>query len=199
MGMPAIRHHWTTAEVRALMDEARAWPRYELIGGELFVTPAPGVIHQVAVTEIWRLISDYVERERLGIALTSPADIELEAGTITQPDVFVIPAGILRRRKPAPSWSDVTALLLSVEIISPSSVRTDRVEKRDYYLGVGVPEYWIVDLDARIVERWTASRATPRVESTRFEWMPDGAAAALVIDAPALFNRIWGKLGKALV
>src|SRR5687767_14355304 len=126
MGMPATRRHWTTADVRALMDESRHWPRFELIDGELLVTPAPGVIHQVAVSELLRLIAEYVEGEHLGITLTSPADVELRPGTITQPDVFVVPT----RATPSPPdviprWTDVTALLLAVEVISPSSVQTD--------------------------------------------------------------------------
>ena len=50
--MPAIRRRWTTAEVRSLMDESRAWPRYELIGGELLVTPAPRGTHQLVVVEL---------------------------------------------------------------------------------------------------------------------------------------------------
>ena len=192
MGMPATRRHWTTADVRALMDESRHWPRYELIDGELLVTPAPGVIHQVAVSELLRLIAEYVEGEHLGITLTSPADVELRPGTITQPDVFVVPT----RATPSPPdviprWTDVTALLLAVEVISPSSVQTDRVTKRDYYLDAGVPEYWIVDLDARIIERWTPDRETPRVESGRFEWKPAGTTSALIVQTGGLFERIW--------
>jgi Uma2 family endonuclease len=194
MGMPVLRRHWTTADVRALMDESRHWPRYELIDGELLVTPAPGVIHQVAVTEIWRLVNDYVERERFGVTLTSPADVELREGNITQPDVFVVPAGMFPAGDVVPTWPDVTGLLLAVEIISPSSIRVDRVTKRDHYLDVGVPEYWIVDLDARIIERWTPERSTPLVESSRFEWTPKGADSSLVVDVTDLFGRIWGKL-----
>jgi Uma2 family endonuclease len=193
MGMPAIRRHWTTAEVRALMDESRHWPRYELIGGELLVTPSPGVVHQVAVGELFRLIADYVDREQLGVTLTSPSDIELVPGTITQPDIFVVPKAVLPDEDVKPAWTHVTALLLAVETISPSSVRTDRVEKRDFYLDVGVPDYWIVDLDARIIEQWTPRQTTPRVESSRLEWLPDGAVSPLVVDLPELFRRISGR------
>ena len=194
MGMPALRRHWTTADVRALMDESRHWPRYELIDGELLVTPAPGIPHQVAVAEFLRFLADYVEREGLGIALTSPADVELREGNITQPDVFVVPEGMFPGGEVVPTWPDVTALLLAVEIISPSSIHVDRVTKRDHYLDVGVPEYWIVDLDARIVERWTPDRSTPLVESTRFEWTSTGAGSSLTVDVVDLFDRIWGKL-----
>jgi Uma2 family endonuclease len=197
MSMPAIRRHWTTAEVRALMDESRHWPRYELIGGELLVTPSPGVFHQVAVLELVRIIADYADREQLGVTLTSPSDIELVEGTITQPDIFVVPNAVLPDQGVAPTWRQVTALLLAVEIISPSSARTDRVEKRDFYLDAGVPEYWIVDLDARIIERWTPQRPTPHVEPARLEWLPEGAASPLVIEVPQLVDRIRGRWRKA--
>lgn len=197
MGMPAIHRHWTTADVRALMDESRPWPRYELVGGQLLVTPAPGVIHQVAVLELARIIADYVDREQLGITLTSPADIELVPGTITQPDIFVVPERLLPDAEVSPAWPDITALLLSVEIISPSSARSDRVEKRDSYLDAGVPEYWIVDLEARIIERWTPNRPTPRLELARLEWLPEGAESPLVLDVRELMALIYSRWRKA--
>src|SRR5437879_6034072 len=134
MGMPKIRRHWTTAEVRALMDESRAWPRYELIDGEVLVTTAPGWSHQFAVTEFLVLLYAYLRQEPIGVAVCSPADLELRTGNITQPDVFVIPVGGAVIRDGGFQWSDVTALLLAVEMISPSSVRTDRVKTRKYYL-----------------------------------------------------------------
>jgi Uma2 family endonuclease len=189
MGMPAIRRHWTTADVRALMDESRGWPRYELIGGELIVTPAPRGPHQFAVTELLVLLVAYLRNEPIGAALASPADLELEPGTITQPDVFVIPAG------GAPSddrflWSDVGSLLLAVEVISPGSIRTDRITKREYYMDVGVPDYLIVDVDSRIVERWTQGRDTPQVLRDRLVWHPSGASTPLDISLPEYFDRI---------
>ena len=91
MGMPASVR-WTAAEVRELQNEDSAWPRYELIGGELLVTPAPRPVHQIAIGYLFRLIADYVDAERLGMTLTSPTDLELEADTVTQPDIFVVPA-----------------------------------------------------------------------------------------------------------
>jgi Uma2 family endonuclease len=122
------------------------------------------------------------------------ADVELREGNITQPDVFVVPAGMFPAGDEVPTWPDVTGLLLAVEIISPSSIRVDRVTKRDHYLDVGVPEYWIVDLDARIIERWMPERSTPLVEPTRFEWTPTGADSSLTVDVVDIFDRIWGKL-----
>lgn len=193
MGMPAIRRRWTTAEVRSLMDESRAWPRYELIGGELLVTPAPRGAHQLVVVELVVLLYEYLGREQVGTVITSPADLELQPGTITQPDVFVVPA-TTRPAGDQLEWSDVTALLLAVEVLSPSSVRTDRVEKRDFYLDANVAEYWVIDVDARIVERWTPAQETPVIMRDRMTWAPAGAEP-LVIDMTALFDRVAVKLG----
>jgi Uma2 family endonuclease len=194
MGMPANTHRWSAAEVRELQDESRAWPRYELIAGELLVTPAPGTLHQVAVAEFMILLAGYIDGEDLGVTLASPADIELHPESVVQPDVFVVPTRTTPSEKRG--WAAIESLLVAVEVISPSSVRTDRVKKREYYVTAGVPEYWVVDVDARVVERWVPERETPELLSSTLEWRPAGAREPLAVDLPQLFERIRRKFEK---
>lgn len=188
MGMPALsKHRWTAADVRALMDASRHWPRYELLDGELLVTNAPTLAHQWAVTELVRRLGDYCERERIGVALISPADIELAPESIMQPDVFVVP----QRLVPADGamrWPAVTELALAVEVLSPSTMREDRVRKRDFYLANRVGEYWIVDLDGRVIERWTPERERPDLRRDELVWRPSGAAAPFLLDVAGFFS-----------
>lgn len=193
MRMPAIRRRWTAADVRALLDESRPWPRYELLAGELLVTPAPGAAHQIAVGELLGVLDAYLERQPVGLALISPADLELRPGTITQPDLFVVPAATSTRGERL-QWSDIRSLLLAVEVLSPGSARTDRIEKRDFYLDAGVAEYWIVDLDARVIERWTRERETPELLRDALAWQPRGARGPFTLDVAELFARIARKL-----
>jgi Uma2 family endonuclease len=188
MAMPAIRRRWTPEAVRALTSEDRPWPRYELIHGELLVTPAPGAIHPIAVFEIAKILDEYFERVPIGDVMLSPADLELEPGSINQPDVFVIPAEIDVAGERL-EWTDVKRILLAVEVLSPSTGRTDRVEKRDFYCDVGVPEYWIFDLDAQVVERWTPSRETPEILRDELVWSVS-PHPPLSIDLARLFDRI---------
>ena len=189
MGMPALRRRWTSDDVRDLIDESRAWPRYELIDGELIVTPSPGNPHQLFLSELHLAIAPYVDREALGLTYFSPADLQLREETITQPDLFVVSAepGTDDTVK---DWSYIKGLLLAVEVISPSSVRTDRVTKRDFYMESNVAEYWIVDVDARLVERWTPDRETPLVDRGVLTWTPRDAQRSLIIDLPPLFDRV---------
>ncbi len=181
---------WTVDAVRELQDESRAWPRFELICGELLVTPAPGTGHQVAVGEIFMLLATYVDREKIGVALTSPADLELHPGTVAQPDVFVVPNARGGNAPQRRGWRAVGSLLVAVEVISPSSVLWDRVAKRDYYVSAGVPEYWVVDLDAGAIERWSAGHDGPVTVRTTLEWRPAGSREPLVVDLSAMFERI---------
>jgi len=187
MGMPAETHRWTTAEVRDLQDESRPWPRYELIAGELLVTPAPRGAHQRAVGLLHTALANYLEAERLGEAVLSPADLELEPENITQPDVFVVPstAGHLWR-----AWTDVKTLLLAVEVLSPSTARDDRSTKRALYQRVSVPEYWIVDLEARVVERWRPGDDRPEIVRRELAWMPVRARAPFTLDLSGFFARV---------
>jgi Uma2 family endonuclease len=190
MGMPAIRRRWTTAEVRSLISESRHWPRYELIGGELIVTPSPGVPHQIAVGEVFFILKTYLNEQRVGLPVTSPADLELEPESITQPDVFVLDPDSVAEPVEMPSWADFKRLFLAIEVISPSSGRIDRIVKRDFYLDAGVPEYWIIDLDAWIIERWTRDRDTPEICRESLTWSPEGAHSPLTIDLPSVFETI---------
>lgn len=194
MAMPVSRH-WTTADVRELIREDRPWPRYELLDGELLVTPAPRGPHQTAAAELWKLLDTYVCDRRLGLAMMSPSEIQLRKGTIMQPDVFVAPRGIAPAGRVA-EWSDISALLLAVEILSPSSLRTDRVLKRDFYLANNVEEYWVVDADARVIERWRPTQDRPELLRETLQWAPRGGAP-LIIDVVSLFARIdarWAEL-----
>src|SRR6476646_2574003 len=72
MAMPAQPTQWTVDMVRALPDDST---RYEVIDGELFVTPAPSVVHQRAVLELALLVAPYVRAHRIGEAIISPADV----------------------------------------------------------------------------------------------------------------------------
>ena len=189
MSMPAIRRRWTPEAVRRLNAETPSWPRYELIDGELLVTPSPGHAHQIAVSELLVLLKAYVSREGLGVTLPAPSDVELREGSVTQPDLYVMPAGPSAEAKGL-AWSPSLRLLLAVEILSPASVRTDRIVKRDFYLESGVAEYWIVDVEARIVERWTPQRETPLVDRRELSWFPGGSARPLVIHLDEYFDRV---------
>jgi Uma2 family endonuclease len=128
------------------------------------------------------------------VVFTSPADLELIPGTITQPDIFVVPYGVLASPDERFDWSLVTALRLAVETTSPSSARTDRVEKRDHYLEADVEEYWVMDAEARIVEQWLKERDRPIAARDRLTWHPLGARSALEIDLEAFFARVTAKL-----
>jgi Uma2 family endonuclease len=190
MAMPAeVGRRWTAREVRQLIEEnPLVTPRYELVDGELLVTPSPRLPHQLALGVLFVALSAYVDERKLGRVVQSPSDIELEPETITQPDVFVVPMDELRRamKESLP----IRKLLLAIEVLSPSSSRHDRVRKRPLYQR-HVPEYWIVDLDARLVERWRPNDARPEILTETLSWHPDGATTALTIDLSAYFESVF--------
>jgi Uma2 family endonuclease len=183
MGMPAaVRHRWTAQEVRKLQH--RSWPRYELIDGELYVTSSPEVRHQRLVAEVLAALRAFFQSLDFAEVLTSPSDIELEEESVLQPDVFVFPR--ISAEIERPSWKEIRSLYLAVEVISPSSVRTDRVIKRDEYMRMAVDEYWVVDPDGRQIERWFRDRPNVEVARETLAWQLRGAAEPLTIDVEKL-------------
>jgi Uma2 family endonuclease len=190
MVMPdsALDRRWTAQMVRDLMEqEPSHWPRYEVIGGELLVSPGPRRSHQEAVVRLLFRIDPYTRAHRIGWVGISPSDVELDAETLVQPDLYVTP--LVGGRRPADD-ATISGLLLVIEVLSASTARHDRVTKRRFYQRFGVPEYWVVDLDARTVERWRPADERGELLDEQLVWQPDAAVPPLTIDLPAYFAEV---------
>jgi Uma2 family endonuclease len=129
--------------MREIRDE-----RLELIDGELFVTPSPSPMHQDISGNLYTLFRNVVFESGRGRAYYAPLDVRLDENTVVQPDLIII----LSDRSPVLTTARVEGVpSLAVEIISPSTSAYDRVTKRDVYARSSVPEYWLVDPDAKTV------------------------------------------------
>lgn len=190
MGMPAeAMRRWTAREVRELTERNPLWsPRYELVDGELLVTPSPGPFHQEAISSLVAALRSYLEREKVAHVLPSPSDVELETETVVQPDAYVMTLDEWRRVRR--DGFPARELLLAIEVLSPSSGRYDRVTKRRLYQR-RVGEYWIVDLDARMIERWWPGDERPEILTQALEWRPQGAVDPFRLDVPAFFRGVF--------
>lgn len=123
--------------------------RYEIIEGELFVSPLPTINHQRLSKRLQRLLEENLERTGKGEVFNAPFDVILSDISICQPDIIVFlvdHGGRLSKRgmEGAPP--------LVVEILSPSTQKTDRDRKSKLYAASGVIEYWILDPDAEQLE-----------------------------------------------
>ena len=184
MVMPTLKRRWTFDDLEDLPEDGS---RYEIIDGELFVTPAPSYRHHAAVAEFHALLREYLGGIQVGYPFFSPADVVFSPTRAVQPDIFVVP--LVNGRRPE-RFDEVNRLLLAVEVLSPSTARADRVAKRMLYRQEAVDEYWIVDMDSRTIERSTPGDPRVDVLDDQLSWRPDGAPTALSIDLPAYFSRV---------
>lgn len=120
----------------------------ELWDGELIMSPAPSFFHQEIVARFYEQLNAWVRRRKLGKTGIAPLDMVLTNTRATQPDVVFISnerLDIIKERL-------VGAADLVAEVISPTSRRRDRIDKRDLYEQHGVKEYWLIDPEAATVE-----------------------------------------------
>ena len=188
MVMPDAVRVWTREEVLALPDDGK---RYELIDGALLVSPAPSWLHQYAVMRLYDRVHPYVTAQRIGTTVLSPADLDLKSDQLVQPDLFVTPLRADGRQQM--EWSEAEIPILVAEVTSPSTARYDRITKRQRFQRSEVAEYWIVDPDARVIERWTPHDTRPEILDERITWNTVGAADSLTFDIPLYFREVWGE------
>ncbi len=134
-------------------EEFRQFPvdgkRYELVRGEVRVTPVPATRHQAIVQNLSGNLWPFVIKNRLGEVWTAPLDVRLSEDTAFQPDLIFVSnarAGIIQE-----DWI-AGAPDLVVEVSSPSTMTYDRATKLPIYAESGVSEFWLIDSQAKSVE-----------------------------------------------
>ena len=128
----------------------------------------------------------FVDTHVCGHLFQSPADISWGPDILVQPDLFVVDLAEARSM----DWSQMKKLLLTVEVLSPTTARYDRHTKRRLYQEVGIPFYWIVDPDEKLVEVWTPEAMFPVVERECVKWATEGVEEELVLELEGLFRPI---------
>ena len=176
----------TIEQLLALPDDGR---RHELLDGVHVVTPAPMPPHQAVLLEMIHALDGALRGCESLALLPSPADIRFGPRTLVQPDLFVFHKGSGQRVR---DWSEVGVPVLAIEFLSPTTAARDRGAKRRIYQRAGVAEYWIVDLDARLVERWRPEDVRPEILDERLTWAPPELSAPLTLDLPAVFREALG-------
>ena len=176
---------FTYRDYEALPNDGR---RYEIHDGELSVTPAPSLEHQIISARLSFQLMKWLETRPGGLVLYAPLDVILadrpDETTILQPDIIYI----------APDRMGVTSRrgmeggpTLAVEILSPSTRTIDRVTKRGLYARYGVPYLWLIDPDVRAVEAFALENdryvLTATATGTERVDLPPFTGLALVPDA----------------
>lgn len=186
MAMPQmLEKRWTAAEVRALQEEDSSH-RYQAVDGELLVSPGPAHRHQRCVGRLHFLLFGYLERWPHGELFMGPGEVVPDDFTVMQPDVFVVTPEEIER---AGKSGEFRHLSLACEVLSPSTARFDRVQKRPKYQSMGAT-YWIFDTDARVVECWLPEAAQPTIHDVEVSWHPDGASEPFMLDLVAFFRKV---------
>ena len=144
--MVIAERRYTVADLERLRVGSRL--RYELVEGEVLVSPSPSINHQRVSRRLMVDFDRTLSSLGIGEVFAAPLDINLGIDTVGQPDLVVVLAD---RAEILDQGAGVGVPSVVVEILSPSSRRTDAVTKRAAYVRAGVPEYWLVDAEECLV------------------------------------------------
>lgn len=168
--MSVALHAFTYDDLTDTPDDGN---RYEIINGELIVSPSPSLKHQRLLNRLNIKMSAFVEAHQLGEVFIAPLDVIFSPYNVVQPDLFFI----ARQRLPQMEGRVITgAPDLAVEILSPYSRMIDLVRKKAMYATAGVQEYWAVDPRHRTLTVFTLVNGQYEEVKQR-----DGVARSLVL------------------
>ena len=158
--------------------------RYEVLDGELLVTPQASPDHQVVAARLFVALYSYCKTHRAGLAV-GPGAVIFGKNEL-QPDIEVFGDNSYR---PGRTWNELPYPILVVEVLSPFAVsrRRDLDTKREAYLRLGIPEYWVVDIDQRHVHVWSSGR-DEAIVSDLLRWTPNAAIAPFELPLDQLFG-----------
>ncbi len=162
---------------------------YEILNGILVRKSAPHILHQRISQKLNRLFENYVLPKQLGEVFTAPVDVVLSEVNAPQPDLIFISTAN------ANIIDEVEGIVngapdLVVEIISPSSIKRDRIEKKAIYEQFGIPEYWLIDPNNQSIEIYTLKEGKYELHAfaDATEKVQSAVIAGLEVEAGAIFQ-----------
>ena len=178
MHMATELKRWTLEELHSLPDDGN---KYELIHGELFVTPPPADEHETILARLTRLLDRYVHANELG-HVYHPRSVFRFEGSEVEPDLMVRQEA----RGIGNEWETAPKPILIVEVLSPSTRRRDREQKKVFYTEARVAEYWLVDPEAKAITVVRPGEEN-RVVDTTLTWHPAGVLEPLTLRVVEVF------------
>lgn len=158
MALPAKKERYTFADCLTWGENERI----EIINGEAVMMAPPSSRHQEICFEIGRQLGNFLEGKRCRV-YPAPFGVRLfekdeerpeDVDTLVEPDISVVCDRSKIDRHGCKGAPD-----LVIEVLSPSSLRHDRLVKLGLYQRAGVQEYWIVDPEYRSVQVFTRDDA----------------------------------------
>jgi Uma2 family endonuclease len=149
MGITGIKTKLEYSDYAEIPSDGK---RYELLEGDLQVTPAPSPLHQRVSKRLQRMLEEYFEKTGRGEVFDAPIDVILTKQDVVQPDLVLV----LNPEQVSKRGIEGTPFLL-VEVLSPSTTNYDRTSKAQRYAALGVSHYWIVDPEAQQLECYRAT------------------------------------------
>ena len=134
--------------------------RYEIIDGELFVTPSPNSLHQIVVTNLIYYFSAFLKDHPLGRIIVSPLDVVFSQFDVVEPDLLFVSKArysVLTEKNVQGSPDMV------IEVLSASTAKIDRTTKLKLYARFGVEEYWIIDPEGPAAEIYRREKGSPEL------------------------------------
>jgi len=177
MRMATLDKRWTLEELHRLPDDGN---RYEVVRGELFVTPAPRRSHEIILARLHEILASFVRANNLGL-IFHRAIIRFDESQV-EPDLVVQQAHAIAEV----NWDTAPTPNLAVEVQSDVTRRRDLGVKRQLYLAAGIPEYWVVDEDTKSV-RVIRNGMPDVVVTDAMRWPPVAVAETLVFEVVSLF------------
>lgn len=190
MDVNRARQRWTYEDYARLPQPSEArGTRFEVIDGDLHVTPSPSLRHQGIVTDLVTLLNVFVRSNRLGNVFVSPLDVIFGEGDYVEPDIVFVRSGrediLTKRGVEGPPD-------LLVEVLSPSTAARDLGIKLDRYRLFGVTEYWVIDPDECTVLVWRlaegANEPLALGWADTLRWRPLALGPLLEISVAELFR-----------
>jgi Uma2 family endonuclease len=171
---------WVRADLDRLPEDGH---RYEVLDGELFVTPLPPPRHQFAAAQLAARLLRYCRAQGVGEVL-GPAAVVFDDSTLW-PDVEVLPS--IGRFDEDLEWEDLPLPLLVIEVLDDVTRRRDLGKKRAAYRRIGIPTLWLVDIDERHVIAHSGLTDAPVIVTDVLRWQPRGDVPPLEIPLETVF------------